>query len=97
MSAAPAPWYLYMVETAKGKLYTGITTDVHRRIAQHEAGRGAKALRGCGPLALRHFEAVGSQGEALRLEAAIKRLSAAQKRAWLQRRPPSEETACTPS
>ncbi|WP_444677162.1 GIY-YIG nuclease family protein [Halomonas sp. E19] len=96
MSAAPAPWYLYMVETAKGKLYTGITTDVHRRIAQHEAGRGPRRCAAAA-LALRHFEAVGSQGEALRLEAAIKRLSAAQKRAWLQRRPPSEETACTPS
>jgi putative endonuclease len=79
-------WHLYLIETAGGALYTGITTDVARRLAEHRAGRGAKALRGKGPLALRHQEPVGSRGEALRLEARIKRLSAADKRAWLARR-----------
>lgn len=76
-------WYLYLIEMAGGSLYTGITTDVARRLAEHEAGRGAKALRGRGPLTLRHQEPVGSHGEALRLEAEIKRLSATRKRAWL--------------
>ncbi|WP_163559433.1 GIY-YIG nuclease family protein [Halomonas sp. NO4] len=86
--SAPTPprWYLYVIETAGGALYTGITTDVARRLAQHAAGRGAKALRGRGPLTLVHQEAVGSRGEALRLEAAVKRLSAAGKRTWLVRR-----------
>ncbi len=79
-------WYLYLIETAGGALYTGITTDVTRRLAEHAAGRGAKALRGRGPLRLVHQQAVGSRGEALRLEAEIKRLSAAGKRAWLARR-----------
>lgn len=78
-------WYLYLIETAGGALYTGITTDVARRLAEHAAGRGAKALRGRGPLRLVHQQAVGSRGEALRLEAEIKRLSAAGKRAWLAR------------
>lgn len=76
-------WHLYLVETARGALYTGITTDVARRLADHRAGRGAKALRGRGPLTLRHHEPVGSRSEALRLEAEIKRLPAARKRAWL--------------
>lgn len=79
-------WHLYMLETANGALYTGITTDVARRVAEHAGGkRGARALRGKGPLSLVHQQAVGTHSEALRLEAAIKRLSAAAKRAWLTR------------
>lgn len=109
MNTAAPLWYLYMLETAEGALYTGITTNVSRRLAQHETGRGAKALRGRGPLVLRHHEPVGSRGEALRLEAQIKRLSAERKRAWLktrQLRLPSiankepgdnKELPCTPS
>lgn len=86
MAVAPAAvWHLYVIETASGSLYTGITTDVERRLAEHRAGRGAKALRGRGPLALVHQERVGERGEALRREAAIKRLSAAAKRRWLAR------------
>ncbi|WP_342594685.1 GIY-YIG nuclease family protein [Salinicola lusitanus] len=91
MSADPATdapsrqWYLYLVEMANGSLYTGITTDIERRFAQHVNGKGARALRGKGPLTLRHAQAVGSHGDALRLEAAIKRLSAAGKRRWLER------------
>ena len=91
LSKAPVPareerlWHLYVLETASGALYTGITTDVARRLAEHAAGRGAKALRGKGPLTLRHSEPVGEHGEALRREAEIKRLSAARKRAWLAR------------
>lgn len=79
-------WYLYVLETAGGALYTGITTDVARRLAEHAAGRGAKALRGKGPLVLCHQEPVGSRSEALRLEARLKRLTAAAKRLWLAQR-----------
>ncbi|WP_350028293.1 GIY-YIG nuclease family protein [Larsenimonas salina] len=79
-------WYLYMLQTRRGTLYTGITTDVERRCAEHEAGRGAKALRGKGPLVLMHWEWVGDHGKALRLEASIKRLSALEKRRWLAAR-----------
>ncbi|WFF43204.1 GIY-YIG nuclease family protein [Salinicola endophyticus] len=83
---ADRPWYLYLIETAAGALYTGITTDVARRFAEHSRGKGARALRGRGPLTLRHVERVGSQSEALKREAAIKRLGAAQKRHWLAQR-----------
>ncbi|WP_280563995.1 GIY-YIG nuclease family protein [Chromohalobacter sp. 48-RD10] len=80
-------WYLYLVETAAGALYTGVTTDVTRRFREHRDGkRGARALRGKGPLTLRHSEYVGSHGEALRREAALKKLSPAAKRAWLAAR-----------
>ncbi|GAB2796841.1 hypothetical protein GCM10027040_24240 [Halomonas shantousis] len=73
-----------MIETAAGALYTGITTDVERRFREHRNGkRGARALRGKGPLTLRHWQTVGSHGEALRLEAYIKTLSPPAKRAWI--------------
>lgn len=86
MTASPC-WHLYVLRTAAGHLYTGITTDVSRRLAEHRAGaRGAKALRGKGPLILEHHEAVGERGEALRLEARVKRLTASGKRAWLEAR-----------
>lgn len=44
----PTLWHLYMLRLPSGMLYTGITTDVARRLAQHQAGKGAKALRGKG-------------------------------------------------
>jgi putative endonuclease len=79
-------WHLYLLETAGGALYTGITTDVRRRLAEHGTGHGAKALRGRGPLRLVHVEPVGERGEAQRLEAQVKRLTARDKRAWLAAR-----------
>ena len=39
-------WYLYLVRCADGALYTGISTDVMRRLAEHAANRGARRLRG---------------------------------------------------
>ncbi|WP_275287927.1 GIY-YIG nuclease family protein [Halomonas elongata] len=83
---ATRQWHLYMIETANGALYTGITTDVERRLAEHRAGRGAKALRGKGPLHLVYHQAVGDRREALRLEAGVKRLSAQGKRRWMAER-----------
>ncbi|MBZ9537852.1 GIY-YIG nuclease family protein [Modicisalibacter tunisiensis] len=80
-------WHLYVVETAAGALYTGISTDVERRFREHQHGRrGARALRGKGPLTLVYRQAVGGRGEALRLEAWLKRQSAPAKRAWLAAR-----------
>jgi putative endonuclease len=62
----PGPWSVYLVRRADGALYCGIALDVAARFAQHEAGLGAKALRGRGP-------------RALRAEARIKRLQKADK------------------
>lgn len=80
-------WHLYLIETASGALYTGITTDVARRFAEHCGGkRGARALRGKGPLSLVYQEVVGTRSEALRREASLKAFTAKQKRAWLRAR-----------
>jgi len=81
-----AVWSLYLLETAAGALYTGISTDVTRRLGEHASGRGAKALRGKGPLTLIYQQRVGTRSEAQKLEAAIKRLTVAGKRRWLAAR-----------
>lgn len=74
-----ALWHLYILRTAAGLLYTGITTDVPRRLAQHQYGKGAKALRGKGPLTLMFHCAVGDRSAALKMEYRIKQLSRGQK------------------
>jgi len=76
-----APWSVYVVRCRDGALYTGIATDVRRRIAEHaqRRGSGAKSLRGRGPFQLVFQRAVGSRGLALRVEGAIKRLPKARK------------------
>ncbi len=69
-------WFLYLIRCKQGKLYTGITTDVDRRFAEHagNAKKGAKCLRGKTPLTLVMKEKIGSKGKALRLEAKVKKL-----------------------
>lgn len=77
-----ATWYVYMLRTKTGALYTGIATDVARRLAEHEAGkRGAKALRGKGPLQLVVKRRIGAKPLALRVELATKKLSKPEKEA----------------
>lgn len=74
------PWYLYVVQTAGGSLYTGISTDPARRLQEHEQGtRGARYLRGRGPLEIVYRVDVGERAMALRAEYAFKRLSRARK------------------
>ncbi len=68
------PWFVYVARCVDDTLYVGIARDVLRRIAAHDAGRGAKYTRGRGPLALLVRKRCASKGEALRLELALKRL-----------------------
>jgi len=76
-----ATWYVYVARCADGSLYTGIARDVARRIAEHDAGTGARYTRGRGPLRVMLVRGCRGQGRALRLEHAIKQLSRAQKEA----------------
>lgn len=78
MSTSPG-WFLYMLRTPTGMLYTGITTDVTRRLGQHQTGKGAKALRGKGELALVFHCAAGDRSLASKLEIRVKKLSKVQK------------------
>ncbi|HBQ8545752.1 GIY-YIG nuclease family protein [Klebsiella pneumoniae] len=72
-------WFLYLIRTADNRLYTGITTDVPRRLRQHQAGKGAKALRGKGDLQLAFSHEVGEHSLALRLEYRVKQLTKREK------------------
>jgi putative endonuclease len=72
-------WYLYLVRCNDGSLYTGISTNVERRFDAHQRNRGARRLRGRGPLELVYSRPVGDQGLALRLERQVKNLSKTEK------------------
>ena len=74
-------WFLYMIRTEQGHLYTGITTDVARRFSEHQGGKvGAKYLRSKGPLTLVYQRAVGGRSLTSKVEYAIKnKLSKSQK------------------
>ncbi len=77
-------WSVYLLRCADGSLYTGIARDVARRLGEHErGGRGAKYLRGRGPLRLELSCEVGDRSRASRLECRIKRLPKVEKEALL--------------
>ena len=67
-------WYLYILRCRDDTLYTGITTDVEKRLEAHRSGRGAKYTRGRGPLKLRYRETVPDKSTALKRECILKRL-----------------------
>ncbi|GMA56623.1 putative endonuclease [Alicyclobacillus sacchari] len=76
--------FVYIVECGDGTLYTGYATDVLRRIAMHNKGRGAKYTRGRGPVRLLYVESHADKCAALRRERAIKRLPRARKLALVR-------------
>lgn len=68
------PWFVYLARCSDDSLYCGIARDVATRIAQHDAGKGARYTRGRGPLRVEAVRRCASHGDALRLELAVKRL-----------------------
>ena len=81
-------WYLYLVRTRLGTLYTGISTDVPRRLSEHEGHeKGAKYLRSKGPLELAYAVRIGDRALALRAEHVLKQLPKADKENIVRRRP----------
>ena len=77
-------YYVYLLRCADGTLYTGFTNDLARRLAAHNAGRGAKYTRGRRPVELVYWESFSNKSSALRREYAIKRLPRGQKLALIQ-------------
>ncbi|WP_435073913.1 GIY-YIG nuclease family protein [Halorubrum sp. HHNYT27] len=84
MSSRDSRHYVYVIECADETLYTGYTTDVERRVAEHDAGDGAKYTRGRTPVTLRHVESFGSRSAAMSREHAIKSLTRAEKEALIE-------------
>ena len=72
-------WYLYILRCGDGTLYTGITTDVQRRLEDHRAGKGARYTRGRTPLELVYREECGTHSDALKRELAVKAMKRTEK------------------
>ena len=71
--------YTYMLKCKDGSLYTGWTTDLDKRVACHNAGKGAKYTRARRPVELVYFEQFQTREEAMRRECEIKKLTRKQK------------------
>ncbi len=68
-------WSVYLIRNNRNALYCGVTNDVERRLKQHQEGKGAKALKGKGPLTLEWTMSFDSKVIAMRAEYFIKRLT----------------------
>ena len=82
--------YVYVLRCADDTLYTGYTTDVARRVAEHDAGEGAKYTRGRTPVELVHVESFDSKSAAMSREHRIKQLSRGQKEELIAESPQPE-------
>ena len=71
--------WVYVLECDDGTLYTGYTTDVERRVAEHDAGDGAKYTRGRTPVELVYSERFDTRSAAMAREHEIKSLSRREK------------------
>ena len=81
---AKTEYSIYIVRCADDTYYTGIAADVARRVAEHEnSPRGAKYLKGRGPLTLVYSASVGDRASATRLEYRVKKLSRCEKEALI--------------
>ncbi len=78
-------WSLYMIRANNGGLYTGISSNVERRFAEHSSGgkKAARYLRGKGPLQLVYSRQIGSRSDAMKAEAAVKKLPKSKKEALI--------------
>ncbi|MCX6970461.1 MAG: GIY-YIG nuclease family protein [Verrucomicrobia bacterium] len=77
--ALPKPWFVYMLRCSNGCLYTGITTDVKKRMKVHNAGKGSAYVRAHRPAKLVAFTTAESRSSASRSEYFVKSLNRAQK------------------
>jgi putative endonuclease len=73
-------YYCYILRCQDGSFYTGWTTDPHRRLKEHAAGRGARYTRAHLPVVLAYVEPQPDRPTAMRRERALKALSRSRKR-----------------
>lgn len=74
-----AKWSVYILKCKDKSLYTGITNDIQKRLADHRAGRGSKYVRSRLPVVIVYEENIRTKSKALRREMEIKRLTRQQK------------------
>lgn len=77
--------YTYIVKCSDGTYYTGWTTDITRRIGDHNSGRGAKYTKSRLPVELVYYEVFQSKVEAMKREYAIKQLTRKKKEELIRR------------
>lgn len=77
-------WHIYIIEASDGSFYTGITTDIDRRFAEHASGKnGAKFFNGKQPVKVCYREGGHDRSSASKREAEIKKMTRAQKEEFL--------------
>ena len=72
-------WYVYILECSDGTLYTGITTDLDKRIGTHNKGKGSKYCKTRLPVILKMFYMIGNRSKASKEEYRIKKLTREEK------------------
>jgi len=72
---SPAVWFLYILECSDGSFYTGVSTDIDRRLREHQEGRASRYTRTRRPVVLVYREECGSRSVSLSRECAVKSLS----------------------
>jgi putative endonuclease len=75
-------WWLYLLACRDGRTYTGIATDVEARFDAHSRGKGAKFTRANPPIRILGMRSFTNKSEALKAEAALKKLDRTAKLAW---------------
>ncbi len=85
MAAARRGWHVYLLRCRDGTLYAGATNDLPGRLVRHAAGKGARYTRSRLPVELVWSVRARGRGGALRREAAVKRLTRAEKLALVER------------
>jgi putative endonuclease len=86
-------YYCYILQCADDSLYTGYTTDVRRRLEEHQAGRGSRYTRSRRPVELVYLEEQPSRSSAMRRERAIKSMARKAKLTLIRSRtPPVDQT-----
>ena len=86
---ATAAWHLYILRCGDGSYYTGVTTDIERRVREHQDGKASRYTRTHRPVALVHQEECGGRSQALSRECAVKSLSRPAKEALVAGDKPS--------
>jgi putative endonuclease len=79
------PWFVYIIECKDGKLYTGITNNLKRRIKDHNGGNGCRFTKYRCPVTLQYSRRVATKPAALKEEARIKRFPKTKKLALIKR------------
>ena len=78
-------WFVYLLQCGDGRIYTGMTDDVERRMTEHQRGQGGRFTKGMQPVELLYQEAFGTQREAVARERQLKSWTRAKKLALIER------------